>query len=84
MDKKRMQDGAHSFAFRQAHNDTLTAAILSKIAQNTRAQSVRISTVRPVGVWGCTQSEQFRSAILLSLGDDDVRDEPFFSLFQVL
>jgi hypothetical protein len=40
MDKKRMQGGAHSFAFRQVHNDTSTAAILSKIAQN-RVRSVR-------------------------------------------
>jgi hypothetical protein len=45
MDKKRMQDGAHSFAFRQVHNDTSRAAILSKIAQTTRAQSVRISKI---------------------------------------
>jgi len=48
MDKKRVQDGDHSFAFRQFHNDTFTAEILSKIAQNTQAQSVRISKVRPI------------------------------------
>jgi hypothetical protein len=40
MDKKRMQDGAHSLAFRQVHDDTSAAAILSKIAQN-RLRSVR-------------------------------------------
>lgn len=45
MDKKRMQDGTHSFAFRQVHNDTLAAAILSKIAQTTPDQSVRILIV---------------------------------------
>ena len=31
-----------------------------------------------------SRSEQFRSAILFSLGDDETRDEHFFSLFQVL
>jgi hypothetical protein len=84
MDKKRMQDGAHSLAFRQVHDDTSAAAILSKIAQNC-AKSVRSHLkVRAIRVCLRTQSEQFRSAILLSLGDHDVRDEPFFSLFQVL
>ena len=45
MDKKRMQDGAHSFAFSTAHNDTTPAAILCKIAQITRDQSDRIPSV---------------------------------------
>jgi hypothetical protein len=65
MEKKKMQDGAHSFAFRQVHNDRITAAILSKIAQNRLDLSDRIPTVRPFWVWRRTQSEQFGSVILV-------------------
>ena len=49
MDKKRMQDGAHSFAFQQVHDDTSAAAILSKIAQTPRDQSVRIAKSADMG-----------------------------------
>jgi len=48
MDQKRMQDGAHSFAFRQVHNDTLKAAILSKIAQTRPDQLVCNADCRPI------------------------------------
>jgi hypothetical protein len=71
--------------FRQAHDDTSRAAILCKIAQLSQELSVRKVTVKPILGLGCKiQSEQFRSAIVSSLGDHKARDEHFFSLFQVL
>jgi hypothetical protein len=69
---------------RQTHDDTSTAAILSKIAQFTQRTVSRGIVNRAKLFLTTIRSEQFRSAILLGLGDHEAGDEYLFSLFQVL
>jgi hypothetical protein len=56
--------------------------MLYRIAHNHRNFAGTVKLGEPLAV-ETHRSEQFRSAIVLRLSEDDGRDEHFFSLFQV-